>query len=144
MKKQLFGTVIIIVILSISANAQVTNSWKGGFPGRENDWNCQQNWSLGKSPDIFDNVVIPDVSTASRRYPIIDSGEVEVASIQIRPGASLTLIAGARLLAEEIQVLGTCKGCQRRVVVVNGVEATAAAHEREARVQVRPAVDFPD
>ncbi|HMX41810.1 MAG TPA: hypothetical protein PKD78_15840, partial [Saprospiraceae bacterium] len=79
MKKQLFGTVIIIVILSISANAQVTNSWKGGFPGRENDWNCQQNWSLGKSPDIFDNVVIPDVSTASRRYPIIDSGEVEVA-----------------------------------------------------------------
>jgi hypothetical protein len=45
-----------------SLQAQTTNVWKGGFPGHETDWYQNRNWSLGKTPDVFDRVIIPDRS----------------------------------------------------------------------------------
>lgn len=116
MKKQIISTLITIITLTVSANAQTANVWKGGFPGHENDWNCSKNWSLGKTPDVFDNVVIPDVSTTTRRYPVIASGEVEIMSLYVQNGATLTLTPSGRLQAENFNCEGTCKGCEWRVL----------------------------
>ena len=112
MKKQIIITLISIITLAVSVNAQTTNVWKGGFPGHENDWNCNKNWSLSKTPDVFDNVVIPDVSTKTRRYPVISSGDVEVTSLFVQSGATLTLSQSARILTENFNCEGTCKGCE--------------------------------
>ena len=125
MKKHIFSTLIVVTALSISTNAQTTNVWKGGFPGHENDWHYYKNWSLGKTPDTFDNVVIPETLTTTRRYPVIASGEVEVGGLLIQPGASLVLLSEARLLADDIQIMGTCKGCERRILIEGTVENTA-------------------
>jgi hypothetical protein len=128
MKKQIIITLVAIIILAIStsATAQTTNTWKGGFPGHETDWNQNKNWSLGKTPDVFDRVIIPDVSTSTQKYPIVKEGEIEVLSIEVQSGASLTLLRSVRIVANEFICNGTCKGCERRVLV-EGTEAAATA-----------------
>ncbi len=106
----------IIPVLSLlftgALSAQITNSWKGGTPGHETDWYYFKNWSLNKVPDAFDRVVIADVSTKTNRYPVISSGVVEVLSVEIHSGASLTLLPGAQLVAEVIYHAGYCSGCE--------------------------------
>jgi hypothetical protein len=126
MKKQIIITLVAIITLGISATAQTTNTWKGGFPGHETDWNQNKNWSRGKTPDVFDNVIIPDVSTSTQKYPIVKEGEIEVISIEVQSGASLTLLRSVRIVANEFVCNGTCKGCERRVLV-EGTEAAATA-----------------
>ena len=95
MSKTTFFTAFSLCTILFAANlsslqAQTTNVWKGGFPGRETDWNQSRNWSLGKTPDVFDRVIIPDVSASTQKYPIVKEGEIEVLSIDVRTGASLT------------------------------------------------------
>ena len=128
MKKQIIITLVAIIILAIStsATAQTTNTWKGGFPGHETDWNQNKNWSLGKTPDVFDRVIIPDVSTSTQKYPIVKEGEIEVLRIEVQSGASLTLLRSVRIVANEFICNGTCKDCERRVLV-EGTEAAATA-----------------
>jgi hypothetical protein len=94
-----------------------TNVWKGGFPGHETDWNQNRNWSLGKTPDVFDRVIIPHVSTSTLKYPIVKEGEIEVQSLEVRAGASLTLLRPVRIMVDEFVCNGTCKGCEWRVFV---------------------------
>ena len=123
-----FSTVILLTqIVPQTAQAQIANTWKGGTPGQETNWACSRNWSLGRIPDAFHNVVIADVSTSTGKYPIIMKGDVEVLSLKIASGAALTLLPQARLFAEEVEILGTCKGCQERHVIEGNVE-TATAH----------------
>ncbi len=116
-------TILFLANLS-SLQAQTTNVWKGGFPGHETDWNQNRNWSLGKTPGVFDRVIIPDVSSSTQKYPIIKEGEIEVQSLEVRVGASLTLLRSARILADEFVCKGACKGCEWRILV-EGTEATA-------------------
>jgi hypothetical protein len=126
MEKQIISTLIFIIALTAAVNAQITNVWKGGFPGHETDWNQNKNWSLGKTPDVFDRVIIPDVSTSTLKYPVVKEGEIEVLSLEIRAGASLTLLHSARILADEFACLGACKGCEGRIVV-ESTKVTATA-----------------
>ena len=123
------STKIIIIcfftLISITATAQKTNVWRGGAPGHETDWSFFKNWSAGHTPSEFDHVIIPDVSTSTGDYPVIRTGEIEVWGLEIQSGASLTLMPKARLLAEEVQVFGTCKGCDRRLLLEGAAEATA-------------------
>jgi hypothetical protein len=93
--------VVGLLLLSQMLAAQVTNVWKGGTPGRETDWHCPKNWSRGDVPDEFTDVVIGDVSSTTRRYPVIAHGQVEVASLLIRTGAALTVRPGAALWLEQ-------------------------------------------
>jgi hypothetical protein len=44
--------------------------------------------------------------------------------LEVRAGASLTLLRSARILADEFTCLGACKGCEWRILV-EGTEATA-------------------
>jgi hypothetical protein len=123
-----FSIVILLTqIVPQTAQAQIANTWKGGTPGQETNWACSKNWSLGRIPDAFHNVVISDVSTSTGKYPVIMKGDVEVLSLKIVIGASLTLLPQARLFAEEVEILGTCKGCQERYVI-EGNSESATAH----------------
>lgn len=117
--------ICLFTLLSITATAQKTNVWRGGTPGHETDWSFFKNWSAGYAPSEFDRVVIPDVSTSTGAYPVIRTGEVEVWSLEIQSGAMLTLLAKARLVADEIDIQGTCIGCERRVMFEGSVDATA-------------------
>ena len=120
-----FAALLLLANLS-SLQAQTTNVWKGGFPGHETDWNHNRNWSLGKTPDVFDRVIIPDVSTSTLKYPIVKEGEIEVHSLEVQSGASLTLLRSVRIVTDEFVCNGTCKGCEWRVLV-EGTEATTTA-----------------
>ena len=123
MKKQQFFSLAfstaLILSVAVSASAQISNTWNGGTPGHETDWSYFKNWSLGKTPDVFDNVVIPDVSSTTRCYPVIATGEVEVLSLEIQTGASLTLKKSAFVLTETFVNNGTCKGCSSRILIEN-------------------------
>jgi hypothetical protein len=129
MSKISFFIAISLLTLTTALQAQVTNTWKGGFAGQETNWLCPKNWSLGKVPGAFDRVVIPDVSTSTRRYPIIVSGEIEVQSIDIQSGATLTMLQSVRILADEFVCNGTCKGCEWRFVIEGAIPpVTASLH----------------
>ncbi len=132
MSKSTFFSVLSLCAFLLLANlsslqAQTTNVWKGGFPGRETDWSQSRNWSLGKTPDVFDRVIIPDVSTSTQKYPIVKEGEIEVLSIEVRSGASLTLLRSARIVADEFVCNGTCKGCEQRVLIEGATPPVTAS-----------------
>ena len=122
------STLMLLVNLS-SLQAQTTNVWKGGVPGHESDWNHYKNWSLGKTPGVFDCVIIPDVSSTSRKYPIVKAGEIEVLSIEVQSGASLILLHPARIVAEEFICYGNCKGCEQRVLIEGNIPPAMAAKQ---------------
>ncbi len=77
-------------------NAQVQNTWVGGTPGRPIDWNIATNWSLQRIPDFFHDVVIPNTSTTTFSYPVIDE-EVEINSLTIESGAKLVILETGNL-----------------------------------------------
>jgi hypothetical protein len=109
-----FSVVIFLIqIAPQSANAQIVNKWKGGTPGQETNWSCSRNWSLGRIPDVFDNVIIADVSTGSQKFPVIKSGLIEINQLHIQSGAKLTIEGNVRILANELNFYGTCIGCSR-------------------------------
>lgn len=93
MKKQLF--VLLALISSFAIAAQST--WKGGFPGQENNWFCARNWSDNQVPNNLDNVVIPDRSTSGNYYPVIAGKQAQVQSLDLHSGAQLTIEPGAQL-----------------------------------------------
>lgn len=96
------STLILFFGLQTTAHAQKTATWKGGTPGRGNDWFCATNWKEGRVPNEFSDVIIPDVSSSTRQYPIIQQGEIEVNSLRcassirlfVSPKASLVVTGG--------------------------------------------------
>jgi hypothetical protein len=95
------ATLSILFGFQTSLSAQKTATWKGGQAGRSSDWNCASNWKEGRVPDEFSSVVIPDISTSTFSFPIIEKGEVEIWSLQCLTGAHLTVSNKARLIILE-------------------------------------------
>lgn len=126
MKRTTIFVICFFALFSINLSAQQTNVWKGGAPGHENDWHFYKNWSLGHTPDVFDAVVIPDVSTTTNRYPLVSAGQIEVQSLEIQQGASLRLDRSASILTEIFVNYGACEGCGMRVIL-EGSEKSATA-----------------
>lgn len=93
--------IALFFLVNLSAHAQKTATWKGGTPGRKSDWNCPSNWKEGRLPNEFSAVTIPDVSTSTFSYPVIQEGEIEVQSLYTAPGARITLKNKARLVVLE-------------------------------------------
>jgi hypothetical protein len=100
-----FKAIIIVAIIFIGtitnkaiSQTQSTNTWKGGTPGQTANWNCPKNWSTGRVPDAFQNVIIPDVSTGSGVYPVIKTGGQEVNAIVLESGASLEITKEGSLI----------------------------------------------
>ena len=124
MYKYLF--ICFFTLLSLASSAQKTNNWRGGAPGHETEWSYFKNWSAGRIPNEFDHVVISDVSTSTGKYPVISKGEIDVLSLVVESGASLTLLPQARLFAEDIVISGTCKGCLERFIIEGSVDSATA------------------
>jgi hypothetical protein len=129
MKPIAFFTALLLLANFSSLQAQTLNTWKGGFPGHETEWNNSRNWSLGRTPGIFDRVVIPDVSTSTRRYPVVPSGVFEVQRLEIQAGASLTLHRSARIVADAFLCNGACIGCEQRVLIEGEVLPVTASRQ---------------
>ncbi|MDX2282350.1 MAG: hypothetical protein NW218_22355 [Saprospiraceae bacterium] len=116
---------LLSMIAVTSASAQKNNTWRGGASGHAAEWSYFKNWSTGRVPNEFDRVVIPDVSSSTNAYPVIEADTIEVLSLQIQQGAMLTLQPNVRLLAGEIEIQGTCKGCELRLLLEGTAEAAA-------------------
>lgn len=74
----------LLLLSSLSAQAQTTNTWTGGT---DTDWNTTGNWSLTLVPTATHNVVIPSGST---NQPILSTTAVAKSMI-VSNGASLTI-----------------------------------------------------
>jgi len=74
-----------------TAFGQKTYIWKGGKPGRANDWNCPANWSTYRVPDEFADVIIPLTASGTQVYPVIKTPGCEVNSLTIKCGARVTI-----------------------------------------------------
>jgi hypothetical protein len=84
----------LIIGLSLSLSAQTTATWQGGKPGRTTEWNCAANWSKGRIPDEFTQVIIP---AGAQYYPIIKNETTPIDALLMEGGAELTLHNGAIL-----------------------------------------------
>ncbi|MFN0014606.1 MAG: hypothetical protein ACKVU2_08665 [Saprospiraceae bacterium] len=91
----------VIVSNAPSIHAQRVVFWKGGTPGMESNWNNPKNWSNNRVPDAFANVVIPDVSSRSRTFPVIDRKGAEVGSLTLESGSSLVVLNSGSLKVHE-------------------------------------------
>lgn len=111
----LISIVLMMHIMPQKVIAQIVNTWRGGTPGLETNWACSKNWSLGRIPNEFHNVIIPDVSTGSGKFPIITSGSIELNQLDIHPRATLTVHKNVRILVNVLHCYGTCVGCGRGV-----------------------------
>jgi hypothetical protein len=84
----------IFLGLSFNLSAQTTTIWQGGKPGRTTDWNCPANWSEGRVPDEFTQVIIP---IGANYYPVIQYAPAPIDALLMEAGARLTITDGARL-----------------------------------------------
>lgn len=99
-----FATVITLMFgFSASICAQKIATWKGGTPGKPNEWNCPGNWKEGRVPNELSQVLIPDASTGTFYNPVLNEGGVEIWSLQILPGGTLRIgkYASLTLLEQE-------------------------------------------
>lgn len=80
--------------LNISLDAQTTATWIGGKPGRPTDWNCAANWSEGKTPDEFAQVIIP---AGAQYFPVIQNEVTAIDALLVESGSSLTIQSGSVL-----------------------------------------------
>lgn len=80
--------------LNSSLTAQTTATWQGGKPGRPTDWNCPANWSEGRTPDEFSQVIIP---AGADFYPVIKNEVAPIDALLMAGSTSLTLQNRAKL-----------------------------------------------
>ncbi len=88
MRNPLFFAIIILVV-NTTLFAQKTATWKGGTPGKPNDWNCSANWREGRVPNEFSDVVIPNLE--NRNYPLINRNVDDINTLLVMSEASLTI-----------------------------------------------------
>lgn len=108
--------IILFTLTSFSAFSQVRSVWKGNTPGQETNWNTPSNWSNNHIPDEFTDVVIELDISVERNYPVLVTKRTEINSLNIWPGAILTIKEGELLVIDllktnyhKIQVIGKGK-----------------------------------
>ena len=98
--KHTIAIIALFSLISLSVQAQKIATWKGGTPGRTTAWDCATNWKEGRVPNEFSNVVIPDVSTNTFSYPMIDK-DVEILSLSCTAPALLKIRNNAQVIVLE-------------------------------------------
>ena len=88
----------------LSAMGQVTTIWMGGYPGQETAWHCPQNWNTHHLPDAFNNVFIPNVSSKSDFYPVINNDAGSINGLTIESGAQLSISKSGSLVVEMAEI----------------------------------------
>ena len=90
---------LMIVLLTLSTSlltAQITSTWTGGTPGKENNWNEARNWDTNSVPNEFTFVIIQKTNSGHHALPVIKKA-VEVAGIEIHNNSKLTIEQGGSL-----------------------------------------------
>lgn len=82
---------------------QAQNVWIGGFPGHKTDWHFAFNWSMHQVPDEWDDVYIPNTSTTTFAYPIIDTDAGTINSINMGFGAYITITENGDLVIKSTE-----------------------------------------
>jgi len=80
--------------LSCSLSAQTSATWQGGKPDCTTEWNCPSNWSGGRVPDEFTQVIIP---SGKQFYPVIKCASTPIDALLMESGSTLAIQAGANL-----------------------------------------------
>ena len=119
---------LAVCALHTAATAQRLNQWTGGQPGRETDWSCAENWSLGRVPDWTQDVVVADVSTRTNHYPIVRGGPFEVGSLVIPAPARLTVAADATLIVAGANSYATGLWNDGRLTLLGKLQFEDAPH----------------
>lgn len=97
---------LFFFMIHISAGAQRVATWKGGTPGRTNDWALASNWKEGRVPDGFSDVVIADVSSTGGFQPVIRIAVEGINSLTILPGARLRIeTSGSLDVFEPLEII---------------------------------------
>ena len=93
---------LVMAFLFLNVNAlNAQNSWIGGTPGAEHEWNNARNWSENKIPDLWDDmVIISDVSSQSGFYPIITKEVQPIAHLRLEGGAEVTILKEGKLIID--------------------------------------------
>lgn len=89
----IFIALALVLGFSFSLSAQTTTVWQGGKPGQTTNWNCPANWSEGRVPDEFTQVIIP---TGTHYYPVIQNTPTPIDALLMEAGAKLTIEDGVR------------------------------------------------
>ena len=93
--KQVFAILTFTLLYGLfspeTAQAQKLNVWKGGQPGRQADWNCPRNWSLGIVPDQTCVAVIEQNFQSGANYPVISTPVELVRYLMLLPGTQLEI-----------------------------------------------------
>lgn len=99
MKKSFLKTIcwLLLALPPMTTDAQRIATWQGGAAGKPNDWNCSRNWREGRVPNEMSDVVVGDVSSASRCLPIVCSPVTAVNSLQILSGGRLEIESKGQL-----------------------------------------------
>lgn len=80
-----------VPLVNLDVGCNVAYSYWNG--GANTFWNNAANWECGNVPGINSSVIIPG---AMPRYPILLSSQ-EIKSLELRPGANISLVNGATL-----------------------------------------------
>ncbi len=88
-------TVCISLLTSLTSQAQ--NTWIGGFPGHKTDWNIAANWSMYRVPDEWEEVYIPNTSTTTFVYPVIEHDVGMISSIRMGYDARIIVTETGRI-----------------------------------------------
>lgn len=99
---QMFAATLILAAgFHMSLQAQKTATWKGGAPGRNNDWNCAANWKEGRVPNEFSDVLIFKCDTP----PVISRRVAGVNALTLLPGAQLCIEkAGVLVVFDRVEI----------------------------------------
>lgn len=82
----------------VTEGLQITKIfWKGGFLGRETDWNTPENWSRGRVPNSKDLVVISTHFSKNDYFPVIDEWIPNIAQLEIKKNAHVTITYSGNL-----------------------------------------------
>ena len=90
MKNIFLHAFIYLTVFINSITAQIT--WSGAS---STFWNVNTNWVGGVVPGSSDNVIIPDVSGASNRFPIVRSSGASCNNLTVSAGATITIGNGS-------------------------------------------------
>jgi hypothetical protein len=106
--KNFFFFAAIILFSPTALLAQKSTTWKGGTPGKPNDWNCASNWSDGRVPNEFSDVTIPNLS--SETYPVIKKNVEEINALFLMSATSLRVEKkGALTVSERVEIAAGAK-----------------------------------
>jgi len=106
--KNFFFFAAIILISQTTLLAQKSTTWKGGTPGRPSDWNCASNWSDGRVPNEFSDVIIPNIS--SEIYPVIKNNAEDINALFLMSSTKIYIEKkGALTVYERVEIAAGAK-----------------------------------